>query len=124
MSDELRTKIAGLISLVDVEVTQDIAGRKYLYIRNRDELAARILALLSPPLGGGKQDFSSSSPAVAAAPDGATEAQRALDLVWRSIDALGGVHSPEDRESGFADAYDNALNAACAAVEALGGRPN
>lgn len=54
----------------------------------------------------------------------ATEAQRALDLVWRQIDALGGTHTQTDRESGFAAAYDAALNAACAAVEALGGRPN
>lgn len=52
------------------------------------------------------------------------EAQRALDLVWRSIDALGGTFTQQDRESGFAAAYDAALNAACAAVEALGGRPS
>lgn len=52
------------------------------------------------------------------------EAQRALDLVWRSIDALGGSHTEQEHESGFAEAYSAALDAACAAVEALGGRPN
>ena len=67
---------------------------------------------------------SSSSPAVAAAPDGATEAQRALDLVWRQIDALGGTFTEAERASGFADAYNRALDHALAAVESLGGRYN
>lgn len=55
---------------------------------------------------------------------GATDKQRALDLVWRSIDALGGTYSPEEQASGFAEAHMAALDAACLAVEALGGRPN
>lgn len=48
--------------------------------------------------------------------------QKALNDVWRSIDALGGAHTRADRESGYADAYDMALEAALKAVSDLGGR--
>lgn len=46
---------------------------------------------------------------------------RAINDVWRAIDALGGAHSTAEIESGYADAFDLALRDALKAVEALGG---
>lgn len=47
--------------------------------------------------------------------------QRALNDVWRSVDALGGSHSQADHENGYAKAYDDAVDAALEAVSGLGG---
>lgn len=45
--------------------------------------------------------------------------KRAYDDVWRQIDALGGTHTREDRESGYGEAYDRALTTALAAPDLL-----
>lgn len=48
--------------------------------------------------------------------------QRGLDEAWRSVDACGGAYSADDYASGYAQAHGKALDAACAAIEQLGGR--
>jgi hypothetical protein len=51
-------------------------------------------------------------------------AQAALDYAWRGVDACGGTYTPEEEASGYADAHRGALDAALAAVEALGAKPS
>jgi len=47
-----------------------------------------------------------------------------LDRAWRAVDALGGTwpEPRDDYDKGFAKGYNLALNAACEAIEKLGGR--
>lgn len=47
--------------------------------------------------------------------------QRALNDVWRAVDAIGGTYTPEEERSGYAAAHKRALDHAIAAVESLGG---
>lgn len=47
-----------------------------------------------------------------------------LDRAWRAVDALGGAWPPETDpyERGYQAGYNDALDDACKAIEALGGR--
>ena len=47
-----------------------------------------------------------------------------LDRAWRAVDACGGSYPPADHESGYARGHSEALTAACAEIEKLGGRPS
>ena len=48
---------------------------------------------------------------------------RDIDLAWRSVNALGGTHPtpPDEYTRGKQDGYDEALDAALAVIERLGG---